>query len=436
MAFYMEYLWAEGIEKPQFPSLEGDAKTEVLIIGGGMTGVLCALELQNRGVDYLLAEGAAISGGITRGTTAVITAQHDVFYFDLIAKFGKEKAKLYLDANLRAVQKFEFLSHSIECEFEERPSLMFSIADRRLLEREADAVKSLGFDAQLTDKAPLPYKVAGAVVYPGMAQFHPLKFLYSAARGLNIHESTFIKRLDGTTAYTDDGKKIEAKKVIVAAHFPFIDSHGMYFVKLYQKRSYIIAYENAPDLGCTIIDAAENGIYMRNYRDLLIIGGGDRRTGKKDSFSVVRDYARRYFPDAKEKYAWANQDCMSLDDVPYIGEYSPSMPDVCVATGYNEWGMTTSAIAAEILSDMVTGRENRFAPAFSPRRSVWRTQLFANLGATLANFVKPVAPRCSHLGCALVWNTAEHTWDCPCHGSRYNQRGKCICNPATKDIKM
>ncbi|MCI2056474.1 MAG: FAD-dependent oxidoreductase [Oscillibacter sp.] len=429
----MEFLWTNEITPPVFPALNGDLETEVLVIGGGMAGILCALKLKEKGVDYILVEGRQIGSGITKGTTAVLTAQHDTLYQDMIQKSGQENAQLYLEANLQAVQQFRMLSHCISCDFEEKPSVMYSLHDRALMEREAKAVRSLGFDGEFTTQTPLPFPVAGAVRYPGMAQFHPLKFLYGAARGLNILENTFVQKLEGTTAVTPQGR-IRAKKVIIATHYPFLNSHGLYFMKLYQKRSYVIALENALDLGCTIEDIGENGVYLRNYNGLLLIGGGDHRTGGKGAcFSALRAFARRYFPQAKEVYAWANQDCVSLDGVPYIGPYSAGLPNVYVASGFNLWGMTTSMAASQILVDLILCRENRFAPAFAPDRSMLSGQLFSNLGTTLLDFVSPTAKRCSHLGCALKWNAAEHSWDCPCHGSRFDAHGRLIDNPAMRD---
>lgn len=429
----MDFLWTKEVTLPSFSALDGDAQTDVLIVGGGMAGILCALRLQEAGVNYMLVEGKRIGQGITKGTTAVLTAQHDTLYQDLIKKLGMENARRYLRANLDAVERFRQFSADIPCDFEDKPSIMYSLHDSALMEREVSAVRSLGFDAELITQTPLPFAVAGAVRYPGMAQFHPLKFLCGAAKGLNIFENTFVQRLEGTTAFTAHGH-IQAKKVVIATHFPFLNTHGLYFAKLYQRRSYVIALEHGPDLGCTIEDAAENGVYLRNYNGLLLIGGGDHRTGKKgEAFSAPRAFAKRYFPKAKEKYAWANQDCVSLDGAPYIGPYSPRLPDVYVASGFNLWGMTSSMVASEILTNLVLGRKNAFAPAFAPGRSMLSGQLLSNMGTTLLDFVTPTAKRCSHLGCALKWNGLEHSWDCPCHGSRFDSRGRLIDNPATRD---
>lgn len=430
----MEFLWTKGVTPPKFPALEGSVDTDVLVIGGGMAGVLCALRLQEAGADYLLAEGGRVGNGITKGTTAVLTAQHDTLYRDMVRSFGVEKAALYLQANLRAVEQFGALAQRIPCDFERRPSVMYTQREDPRLEREAAAVQALGFDAGFVRRTELPFPVAGAVIYPGMAQFHPLKFLYGAAQGLRIREHTPVERLDGTTAYTARGR-IRARKVIVATHFPLVNRHGLYFMKLYQRRSFVIALEHGPALGCTAVDAAENGIYLRSYGGLLLVGGGDRRTGKRDGgFGLPRAFARHWFPHARERYAWANQDCVSLDGLPYIGPYSAGLPDVYVASGFGLWGMTTSMVAAGLLTDLALGRENELEAVFAPGRSMLTGQLAANLGTTMLEFARPTARRCTHMGCALRWNGTERTWDCPCHGSRFTAQGQCIDGPAQRDL--
>lgn len=176
---------------------------------------------------------------------------------------------------------------------------------------------------------------------------------------------------------------------------------------------------------------------MAAYQDLLLIGGGDHRTGRSgEGYAAAEAFARAWFPGVRERYRWSNQDCMSLDGIPYIGRYSPGLPDVYVATGFHHWGMTTSMAAAAILCDAVMGREHPCAPVFAPDRSILHLQLLSNLGATLADFVIPTAKRCPHLGCALRWNAAEHSWDCPCHGSRFRPDGALIDNPAMRDAHV
>ena len=431
----MESLWERNRKQPDFPAQDGDINTDVLIIGGGMAGVLCAYKLHCAGVPYVLAEVKTVCCGITKNTTAKITGQHGFIYNKLISKFGIERAKQYLAANEAALQEYRQLCRNIDCDFEEKASYTYSQDDRRKVEEELKSLEKLGFPAEFTDNVPLPFPVAGAVRFPNQAQFHPLKFVSDLAKNLNIYEHTRVQELIGTTAVTNHGK-IRAKKIIVTTHFPFLNKHGSYFLKLYQHRSYVIALECAPDVDGMYLDEAKTGLSFRNYKNLLLIGGGSHRTGKKGGgWQELRDFARRHYPQAQEKYHWATQDCMSLDGVSYIGSYSASTADLYVATGFNKWGMTSSMVSAMILSDLVQGKENPYVEVFSPSRSILHPQLVVNGFETVAGLLTPTAKRCPHLGCALKWNSIEHTWDCPCHGSRFTENGKLIDNPATGNLK-
>lgn len=431
----MESLWEQTWEQPNFPAQDRDLNTDVLIIGGGMAGVLCAYQLHCAGVPYVLVEAETVCSCITKNTTAKITSQHGLIYDKLISMFGVEQAKQYLTANQAALQRYRELCRNIDCDFEEKEAFTYSLDDRRKIERELNALERLGFPAEFVDKLPLPFSVAGAVRFPNQAQFHPLKFVSGIVKGLRIYEHTRVQELLGTTAVTNHGR-ICAKKIIVATHFPFLNKHGSYFLKLYQHRSYVIALQNAPDVDGMYLGEAQAGMSFRNYKNLLLIGGGDHRTGKKGGgWRELLAFAQRYYPQAEVKYRWATQDCMSLDGVPYIGPYSASTTDLYVATGFNKWGMTTSMVSAMILSDLMQGKENPYEQVFSPSRSILRPQLAVNGFEALVSLLTPTTKRCPHLGCALKWNPTEHTWDCPCHGSRFTEDGKLIDNPATGNLK-
>ena len=431
----MQYLWTNDVKFERHSPLRGEVHCDVCVIGGGMAGVLCAAKLQADGVDTVIACAGELGDGITKGTTAVLSAQHDIQYSKIGKMYGANAAKLYLKANLDALRRYEAAASGIDCDFEHRPSVMYSLTGTDGLEDEARFLNKLGFAAEYTKRNLLPFTTVDAVIYPNMAQFHPLKFLNGMASGLKVYTNTVVRRLEGTVAYADGGR-IVADKVIVATHFPFINRHGMYFVKQYQKRSYVIVYENASELGLTAVSAGE-GLYFRNYRGRLIVGGGDHRTGKYcGGYELIERFMSRNFKNAHEVCRFANQDCVTLDGIPYIGRYSRAMPGVYVATGFNLWGMTTSMVASELLSDMILGRTNRYEALFDPQRSMLHPGLFANLGATVAGFAFPTLKRCPHLGCALRYNRAEHTWDCPCHGSRFDSCGELIDNPATRDANV
>ncbi len=427
-------LWQDTCKSINFPKIEKDLQTDVLIIGGGMAGILCAYFLKQKNVDYILCEAKQIGSGTTGKTTAVLSAQHDILYNELIKKYGKEYAKLYLEANLKAITDFKKISNIIPCDFEICPSYQYSAKEDKQLENEVTALKELDFFAKITKDMPLPVKSETSVCFPTGAQFHPLKFVYGIAKDLNIYENSKIDKVEGTIAFCGN-YKIFAKRIIVCTHFPFINNHGLFFTKLYQKKSYVLALYNAGKYHGTFVDK-DNGFYFRNYKNLLLVGGGDHRTGHiKDGFKTLRKFVSENFPNATEKYAWSTQDCISLDSVAYIGKYSKNTPNIYVATGFNEWGMTTSMITSQILCDMICQKSNKYEKVFNPSRNMIKPQLFVNMGETIINYINPFPKRCSHLGCALKWNKYEHSYDCSCHGSRFDEKGEIINNPANKNLK-
>ena len=431
----MYSLWEETAITEHFDSLSGDINTDILIIGGGMCGLLCAYMLHQAGLDYTLVEADRICSGITKNTTAKVTIQHGLIYQKIIKMYGAEKARQYLNANQEALEKYRQFCKNIDCDFESRDSYVYSLDSSEKIKAEAEALDSLGLHADFVQLLSLPFPVAGSVKLDAQAQFNPLKFASSISRGLNIYEHTKVQQLIGTKAITNGGT-IQAKRIIVTTHFPFINKHGLYFLKLYQHRSYVLALKNAPQLNGMYVDEALKGMSFRNCKDMLLVGGGDHRTGKKGgSWQELRDFVKQYYPDATELYHWATQDCMSLDGIPYIGPYSTDSEDMYVATGFNKWGMSSSMVAAMLLSDLMQGKEAPYSPVFSPARSILHPQLALNALESTLNLLTPTAKRCPHLGCALKWNPYEHSWDCPCHGSRFSKDGKLIDNPATDDIK-
>lgn len=431
----MASVWSSTVSLPKFQPLQADLKTDVLIIGGGMAGLLCAYFLEKAGVEYALVEADAICSGVTQNTTAKLTSQHGLLYEKLLKGAGEENAALYLRANQQALEQYRQLCQSIDCDFEEKDAYVYTLKNPEKIQAEADALHRLGFSAQVVRELPLPLRVSSALRFANQGQFHPLKFASGIAQGLRIYEHTRVLELAPHAARTEYGN-IFAKKIIMAAHFPFDNKHGSYFLKMYQHRSYVLALENAQDVGGMYVDEAEAGLSFRNYQNLLLLGGGDHRTGKSGgNYRELEAFAAEHYPGAAVRYRWATQDCMSLDGVPYVGQYSKSTPDFFVATGFNKWGMTSSLVSAQILADLVQGKHSAFATVFSPSRSILKPQLAKNAVSAVGNLLRPSRPRCPHLGCALQWNPAERSWDCPCHGSRFDARGRLLNNPATGDLK-
>ncbi len=431
----MDSVWRKDAPRVSFNALKENKTTDVLIVGGGIAGILCAYKLKNAGVDCMLLEAGSVCGGVTGCTTAKITLGHGLLYDKLIKRFGEDKARLYLDAQARAIKEYFTLCRNIDCNFEIKDSYVYSLHNRRKIEREIAALHRLGVKAEFSVARELPFNVAGAVRLRGQAQFHPLKFLYTLAKDLPVYENTKAQEFSPNKVRTNHGS-ISFKKLLVTTHFPIFNKHGSYFIKLYQHRSYVLALRGAQGVEGMYVDESENGLSFRTYGDFLLLGGGGHRTGKPGGcWHELEAFAEKYYPGSEVAGKWATQDCMTLDGVPYIGRYSASTPDVYVATGFNKWGMTNSMVAADILCDMVMDKPNPYAEVFSPSRSILRPQLAINAFESTVGLLTPTAPRCPHLGCALKYNRAEHTWDCPCHGSRFNEKGEVIDNPATDDRK-
>lgn len=479
----MQTLWEQTAQIGRRAPLKRDITADVCIIGGGMPGLLTAFELQKRGFETVVLEAGRICGGVTAGTTAKITAQHGLCYAKLIEAVGKEQAAQYASANQRAVERFAELveTESIDCSFERLPAYVYTNEDTKPIEEEARAAKLLGLDASYVSKTGLPFAVKGAVRFGGQAQFHPLQFAGRIAENLLIYEDTRALEIGESTVRTENGS-VHAKQVVMTAHFPFINSPGYYFMRMHQERSYVLAVEQ-PDAGLDgmYIGTGTDNWSLRSWQNAVLIGGAGHRTGENrsgGSYEQLRARAREWYPQARELAHWSAQDCMPLDGVPYIGRYSASTPQLYVATGFQKWGMSSSMVAAEILADQIEGKENAHAKVFSPQRfhvsasmenliedaskSISRllATAFSLPDETLAGIeeghggivdfegekvgvykdkggeVFVVTTKCPHLGCQLAWNPDDRTWECPCHGSRFNYKGELLVGPAQKGISL
>ena len=431
----MNSIWTETTQKPKFNSLDGNIKTNVLIVGGGLTGILCAYMLHDAGIDYTLIEANEICSGITKNTTAKITVQHGLIYNKIIGKYGIKAAKLYYKANSEAISHYKNLCKMFDCRFETQDAVVYSTTNKTKISEEHKAYRELGIPSEFVTQIPLPLSIIGAVKIYNQGQINPLEFLYNLSQKLNIKENTRLVEITPDCVKTDRGN-ICYKKAIIATHFPIINKHGSYFMKMYQHRSYVLALENAKNVSGMYIDENEKGLSFRNFDKYLLLGGGSHRTGKKGGcWHELECFAQKHYPKSRIAYRWATQDCITLDSMPYIGKYSRNTPNLFVATGYNKWGFTSSMVAAEMLCDLVQEKKNEYTELFSPSRSVIHPKLAGNAAEAVFNLLTPTVPRCPHMGCALKYNKYEHTWDCPCHGSRFTSDGKLADNPATQNLK-
>ncbi len=474
----MESIWTKTSDRKKRPALDQQVQADVAVIGGGMAGILTAWQLQQAGVHTVVLEAGPIGGGQTRNTTAKITSQHGMFCYDFIDKKGLRAARKYVQANQAAVEMYKKIitEQGIDCDFVECDSYVYS-QDGERLRRETEAARVLGVDASLEKQIEIPVACAGAVCFPGQAQFHPLKFMERLAEGLTIYEDSMVTEVEEHLVKTAGGS-VRADKIVFATHYPFVNFPGMHFARIHQERSYVLALENAGTLKGMYIGDGEDTLSFRQYDRYLLLGGEAHRTGEKQAggcYERLKEEAQKHYPGCNVVAGWSAQDCITTDSVPYIGQYAASRPDWLVATGFQKWGMSSSMVSAMLLKDMICGISNPYAEVFAPAR--FSMEELSPLMKQTGEAVKGLSKRffhipketidaleqghggvvttsegkvgvyktpegeihqvdivCPHMGCELAWNPDELSWDCPCHGSRFDYEGNLLDGPAQKGI--
>ncbi len=475
----MESIWTKTYSRQKQPALNGDIETEAVVIGGGMAGILTAWQLKEAGVKTVVLEADQIGGGQTKNTTAKITSQHGLFCQTFIEKKGEEAARSYLQANQRAVEEYKRITdrEKIDCDLTETDAYVYS-EDREKLKRETEAAQRLGMNAVFEPQIEIPVVCAGAVRFPGQAQFHPLKFIGALAEQLTVYEDTRVTEVEENLVRTACGS-VRADKIIFAVHFPFLKFPGMYFARMHQERSCVTALEDAGTLNGMYLGDGENALSFRQYGKYLLLGGEGYRTGENREggrYERLTETARTLYPQSRISACWSAQDCMTSDDIPFIGVYASDCPDWFVATGFKKWGMSSAMVSAMILRDMICGNENPYADIFAPSRfsAEELPQIMKDGGKAVKGLTKrlfhlpdetagalerghgavvetpqgkagvyrteegricPVNIVCPHMGCELSWNPDERTWDCPCHGSRFDCEGNLLDGPAQEGIQ-
>ena len=475
----MASIWRQTASAPARPPLEKDLETEAAVIGGGMAGILTAHLLQEAGISTVVLEADRVGSGQSGNTTAKVTAQHGMLYHRLERTLGADAARLYAGAHLEALEWYQQLiwDRRIDCGWERLPAYLYAVRAEGDLLREAAAQERAGLPVRLTGETGLPFRTAGAVRCANQAQFHPLRLLYALSEGLTVYEKTRVLAAEGDQLQTGGGA-VRARYIVFCCHFPFVNVPGYYFLRMHQERSYVLALEGAPEVPGMYISADQGGLSLRRAEHLLLVGGGGHRTGEHPAGGIYEALLRScalLFPGAAEAARWSAQDCVTLDGMPYIGQFSAATPGWYAATGFGKWGMTASMAAAHLIRDLILGQENAWAALFSPQRfhpaasagQLLREGIHAARGLTQsllpaggpAAALPPgrggivaldgekagayrapggalcaVRPRCPHLGCQLAWNPDEESWDCPCHGSRFDRTGRLIAGPAQTDL--
>lgn len=489
--------WIASTPTTDYPKLTEDIKVDVLIVGGGMSGISCAYLLAKEGVKVAILEADRILQGTTGHTTAKITSQHGLIYNKIKSKMSMEFAQQYADANEAAIRLIEKTQNDlhIDCDFMPQSSFVFTRQDEYVqkIKDEVETASKLGIKASYLEEIPFNIPIKAAVRFENQAQFHPRKYLLGLAKeisnkGVSIYEQTRAIDIEENGAYvvtTSDEKKVTADKVIIASHYPFYNKHGMYFARIYTERSYSIAIkakEKYP--GGMYISEEDPSKSLRSQisddGELIIIGGEHHKTGQgidtNNHYEALIAFAKDHFTVEDIPYRWSTQDCMTIDDVPYIGHFTSNTPNLYVATGYRKWGMTNSTVSAMILSDLIIRGKSPYQDVYNPSRKTITAsakefvkenvnvakellkgklsrlpddfeiepgegKVINGLGERIGAFkddkggLHLVNTTCTHMGCELQWNSAERSWDCPCHGSRFTYEGDIIEGPAVMPLE-
>lgn len=493
--------WLETTNKTNYPKLEKNIDVDVCIIGGGIVSAITAYLLLDSGLNVCILEKDRVCTGVTANTTAKITSQHGLFYNYLVNNFNIDFAKQYLNSNEDAIHLIKNIieKEHIDCDFESQDSYVFttSMQEAEKIYNETKTVKQLGFNAEYLTQIPLPIEnILASIKFPNQAQFHARKYVLKLfdiihRKGTQIFENSKvigIKPESGLYSISTDTNVVKSKFVVLATHYPIKNFPGFYFLKMYQSKSYAIAADPKSNLFSGMyINSCDPIISFRtvpyNNSRLLIVVGSDHKTGAtdikiEDRFKNLENYIRNIYPKMEIKYKWSTEDCISLDKLPYIGEFSNLYTNMYIATGFKKWGMTLSHVAGQIISSKILGKDYKYSKIYNATRlePIKNIKEFGNMlnqsiyslvinktktalnsleditngNGGIINYnnkkigiykdncgaIFAVKPICKHLGCELTWNNLEKTWDCPCHGSRYDYTGKIITEPTKENLEI
>jgi glycine/D-amino acid oxidase-like deaminating enzyme/nitrite reductase/ring-hydroxylating ferredoxin subunit len=490
-------LWVATTPETQYPQPAEDVTVDVAVIGAGITGLSTAILLKRAGVRVAVIEAGRVASGVTGYTTAKITSLHGLVYAHLVEQVGEERARIYADANQAAIEQVAAFveEYGLNCDFRRAAAYTYTEDPARVedLRAEVEASQGLGLPASYTETTDLPYPVRAAVRFDNQALFHPRKYCLALARlipgdGSHVFEMTRAMDLEeGSPCGVITGHgTIRAQHVVLATQIPFMDRGG-FFAKTSPSRAYA--------LGVRVEGVVPEGMYLgvdsptRSIRPhpvgdetVLIIGGEGHKVGQDEDtrrrYAALEEWSRERFHVRSMDYRWSAQDYMPVDGVPYIGRLTSGSERIYVATGFRKWGMTTGTFAGFIISDAILGRDNPWSSLFDATRvdltrsakrfvtentSVAKRFLGDRIGIPEASdlmglapgegkvaevdgekvaayrdeagAVHTVSPICGHMGCVVSWNSAERTWDCPCHGSRYDYDGHAIQGPTVRDLE-
>jgi len=489
-------LWSATGTPPAFPAVSEDSEVDVVVVGGGITGLTAALLMAASGTRVMLVEARRLGSGVSGGSTFHLTEAVDTRYQQIEKDFGKEGARLVAQSSRAAIEQVASLvqGHGIACDFMRRPGLLYAdeAKDVEGLRKEHEAAARAGLAVELLETASLPFATLGAVRFPDQAQMHGLRYLAglataAAAAGARLHEESRVITIDDgdpCTIHLEHGPTVRAKKVLVATHAPL--NRVFLQTKIHAYRSYVLAFplpaSALPD--ALFWDTLDPYHYFSSFAvdgtSYLVVGGEDHKTGTEQDtaphYDALLAWTKERFGVAEPAFRWSAQVEEPVDGLPYIGRNSAS-ENVYVATGFSGNGITFGTVAALLVTDLVRGKESPWAELYAATRlkpiAAAAEFMAENIDFPMHFFsdrLRPVEAKepndigpgegktmrvngerlacyrdregllhavssvCTHLGCLVKFNGAETSWDCPCHGSRFSIDGEVLDGPATRPL--
>ncbi|MBK8906753.1 MAG: FAD-dependent oxidoreductase [Rhodospirillales bacterium] len=483
--------WNATATAPDFPQLAGALNVDIAIIGGGIVGITTARALKDLGLTVAVIEARKVGRQVTGKSTAKMTSQHGVVYQTLKQKFGEDRARLYAEAQEAAIQKiWSFASqYGIDCNIERKLAYAYTRDEKHVgqIEKEVEVARQLGLPATLVRATDLPFNVLVAIRFDNQAQFHPTKYVAGLAQtipgdGCHVFENSRVVDWEPTRVVTDQGSAA-ARHVVMATHLP-LGQVGGYYAEASPHAEPVIAARigRVPDGMYINVEEPSHSIRTHTGADgvaYAIAAGTSFKPGHTDEerrhFAELESWLTENFRAGPIEYRWVNEDYTSMDSAPFIG-WSSATDGYLVATGFKAWGISNGTAAGMILADLAVGKENRWIEMFDARRvkpvAGGAQFVKANLdvaahlvsgylsrkpksfdelapgdaaimkinGENVAAFkdeqgrIHAVSSVCSHMGCVVGWNETDRTWDCPCHGSRFELGGEVIHGPATRPL--
>lgn len=454
-------VWQEFLKKTS-KKISKDIECDLLIIGGGITGLTTAYYLDNSNLNICLVERNIIGSGASGKSTAKIN-----YLQDILSKISSDKVDLYLKSQLEAKDLLLDIitKNKIECDLEKKPSFLFSNTNSSMLEiKKIEKILKNNSIKYKIEKIPIDIKHSYSIKVEDTYTFNPVKYLNELRKlikNVDIYENTCVNRIekenDYYVAYVDD-IKIKCKKIVCASWYPYFIKPFLFPLKTHLEKSYLACYKTERKNKCTGINLEKEVKSFQYFKDYFVY--------LMNSHILCNgDYSRNFIPLLKEKplYYWSNIDIITNDYIPFIGKIDRNL---YLGTGYNTWGNTNGTLSGKILSDLILDKENKYSRLFDPRRTLTFKKLgnnILNIFYSIKGYLKflnsdksnkvyyqkdkayyidsngkkyVVKRKCPHLHCDLIFNYQELTWDCPCHGSRFDLEGNCIFGPSEYSIKV